>query len=109
MKGSRRPRSEPPDFQEDIMATTHSVGFSVDELRARVRETYNRLARAPDGDFHFHRGAAYAALRLGYDPDELAALPRSATERFAGVGNPLRIGPILPGETVLDHACGAGT
>jgi SAM-dependent methyltransferase len=91
------------------MATSCPVGFSVDELRARVRETYDRLARAPEGDFHFHRGADYAALRLGYDPHELAALPRSATERFAGVGNPLRVGPILPGETVLDHACGAGT
>jgi SAM-dependent methyltransferase len=91
------------------MATSCPVGFSVDELRARVRETYDRLARAPDGDFHFNRGAAYAALRLGYDANELAALPRAATERFAGVGNPLRIGPVLPGETVLDHACGAGT
>jgi SAM-dependent methyltransferase len=91
------------------MATSCPTGFSVDELRARVRETYDRLARTPDGDFHFHRGAAYAALRLGYDPSELAALPAACTDRFAGVGNPLRIGPICPGETVLDHACGAGT
>jgi SAM-dependent methyltransferase len=91
------------------MATACPTGFSVDELRARVRETYDRLARAPDGDFHFHRGAAYAALRLGYDPNELSALPRAATDRFAGVGNPLRIGPVFPGESVLDHACGAGT
>ena len=29
--------------------------------------------------------------------------------RFAGVGNPLAIGPIPPGSRVLDHACGAGT
>jgi SAM-dependent methyltransferase len=91
------------------MATACPTGFSVDELRARVRETYDRLARAPDGDFHFHRGAAYAALRLRYDASELASLPLAATARFAGVGNPLRIGPVLPGETVLDHACGAGT
>jgi SAM-dependent methyltransferase len=91
------------------MATACPTGFSVDELRARVRETYDRLARAPDGEFHFHRGAAYAVGRLGYDPRELAALPGAATRRFAGVGNPLRIGPILAAETVLDHACGAGT
>ena len=36
------------------------------------------------------------------------ALPARATSRFAGVGNPLAIGPIAPGQTVLDHACGAG-
>jgi ubiquinone/menaquinone biosynthesis C-methylase UbiE len=46
---------------------------------------------------------------LGYDREELNALPTLATERFAGVGNPLAIGPIRSGEVVLDHACGAGT
>jgi ubiquinone/menaquinone biosynthesis C-methylase UbiE len=35
-------------------------------------------------------------------------LPALSTARFAGVGNPLRIGPIYPGETILDHACGGG-
>jgi SAM-dependent methyltransferase len=91
------------------MATACPTGFSVDQLRAQIRETYERLARAPRGDFHFHHGAAYAAERLGYDPGELRALPGACTDRFAGVGNPLRIGPVVPGETVLDHACGAGT
>jgi arsenite methyltransferase len=69
---------------------------------------YDRLARDPNGDFHFHRGPAYAVERLRYDAAELAQLPADCTERFAGVGNPLRVGAIQPGETVLDHACGAG-
>jgi SAM-dependent methyltransferase len=90
------------------MATTCPTEFNVDQLRAHVRETYDRLARAPGGEFHFHRGAAYAVDRLGYDPTELAALPAACTERFAGVGNPLRLGPVHAGEIVLDHACGAG-
>src|SRR4029077_6296271 len=34
--------------------------------------------------------------------------PGGSEARFAGVGNPLRIGPVHPGETVLDHACGGG-
>jgi arsenite methyltransferase len=90
------------------MATTCPAGFNVDRLREHVRGMYDRLARAPDGEFHFHRGAAYAADLLRYDPLELASLPPACSARFAGVGNPLRVGPVHPGEIVLDHACGAG-
>jgi arsenite methyltransferase len=78
-------------------------------LRDRVIETYDRLASAPDGEFHFHRGVRYAVERLGYDAIELASLPTVATDRFAGVGNPLALGSVPPGAVVLDHACGAGT
>jgi arsenite methyltransferase len=38
----------------------------------------------------------------------LAALPADCTASFAGVGNPHRIAPIRPGETVLDIGSGAG-
>lgn len=91
------------------MATMAPSGFDAARLREAIRVTYERVARDPSGDFHFHRGRAYAVERLGYDRDELDALPREATDRFAGVGNPLQIGPVHAGETVLDHACGAGT
>lgn len=90
------------------MANTSPPGFDVDRLRERVRATYSRVAENPDGDFHFHRGSRYACEYLLYDPDELATIPAGAVERFAGVGNPHRIGPLRRGETVLDHACGAG-
>lgn len=90
------------------MATTCPMGFDVDYLRAKVQETYDRVAREPGGSFHFHRGGDYACDYLKYDRVELAALPEECVARFAGVANPLRIGSILPGETVLDHACGAG-
>jgi ubiquinone/menaquinone biosynthesis C-methylase UbiE len=90
------------------MAITCPVGFDVDRLRDQVLATYERVAREPGGEFHFHRGARYAVEYLNYDADELAMLPDECTARFAGVGNPLRVGPIHPGETVLDHACGGG-
>ena len=45
---------------------------------------------------------------LRYDPTELAMIPDESTASFAGVGNPHRIGPIMPGETILDVGCGAG-
>ncbi len=91
------------------MASQCPIGFDVTRLRQNVLATYDRVAREPEGDFHFHRGPFYASQFLGYDPVELDELPLRSTMRFAGVGNPLAIGPIAPGSSVLDHACGAGT
>ena len=90
------------------MATSCPMNFNVGYLRDQVRNTYDQVAREPNRHYHFHRGPDYAHSFLGYDRAELAALPALSTERFAGVGNPLAIGPVEPGETVLDHACGAG-
>ncbi len=90
------------------MAATCPIGFDVEELRAQVRATYDQVAREPNGEFHFHRGPDYATEYLLYDRAELASLPDECAARFAGVGNPHRIGSIERGETVLDHACGAG-
>lgn len=90
------------------MAATCPVGLDVDALRKRVRGEYERLAHEPQGDFHFHRGLEYACGLLGYDRRELQSLPEECVERFSGVGNPHRIGPIQPGEVILDVGCGAG-
>jgi SAM-dependent methyltransferase len=77
-------------------------------LRDEIRSIYARVATDPSSEFHFHRGPAYAAERLGYDAGALAALPSEATGSFAGVANPLRIGALTPGATVVDIGCGAG-
>lgn len=69
---------------------------------------YSRVAASPDGEFHFHRGPQYAATLLGYDSNELAALPSEVTSSFAGVGNPHAVDRIPVGATVLDIGCGAG-
>jgi SAM-dependent methyltransferase len=90
------------------VATTCPVGFNVDKLRQLVRAEYDRVAREPGANFHFHRGSHYAAQTLGYDAHELALIPEHSTAAFAGVGNPQRIGSIEPGETILDVGCGAG-
>lgn len=91
------------------MAYLAPQDFDVTQLRDKVRTIYQQVADSPDGEFHFHRGAEYAAGRLGYDRVALAAIPTVSTDAFAGVGNPHAVGPIHEGETVLDHACGAGT
>lgn len=90
------------------MALTSPQNFDADYLRSQVMLTYDQVAREPEAEYHFHRGPEYASQYLGYDYDELLALPALSTARFAGVGNPISIGPIKPGMTVLDHACGAG-
>ena len=91
------------------MAIACPVDLDTQMLRSEVSKVYSRVATDPDGDFHFHRGPAYAADFLGYDPTELAALPRHCTASFAGVANPHMIAPMVRGETVLDIGCGAGT
>ena len=90
------------------MAIVCPVDLNTSILRSEISGIYGRVAAEPDGEFHFHRGPAYAAEFLGYDAGELAALPADCTASFAGVGNPLAIGPIHAGQTVLDIGCGAG-
>jgi arsenite methyltransferase len=102
------PPSRHGDNPEKHMSATCPIDLDVGALRARIRETYTRVATDPAGDFHFHRGTRYAVEALGYDARELDELPPRATARFAGVGNPLAFVSVEPGMTVLDHACGGG-
>jgi arsenite methyltransferase len=90
------------------MSIACPVDLDTAVLRSEISSIYGRVAAAPDGEFHFHRGPAYAAELLGYDAEELAGLPPDSTASFAGIGNPLAIGPIHAGETALDIGCGAG-
>jgi SAM-dependent methyltransferase len=91
------------------MATTCPIGFDAQRLRDAVKEAYSRLATDPESSFHFNIGAAYAVNTLGYDRHEIDTLPRRATARFAGVGNPHRVAAIDLGETVVDIGSGGGT
>jgi SAM-dependent methyltransferase len=91
------------------MPLTCPVDLDTARLRSEVRSMYSRVAAAPDGEFHFHRGPAYAAERLQYDAGALATLPEFVTASFAGIGNPHLAADIEAGATVLDLGCGAGT
>jgi len=91
------------------MAVTCPVDLDTVRLRSEIQSMYARVASAPDGEFHFHRGPEYAERLLRYDPLALARIPAFAVESFAGVGNPLRMEPIAAGATVVDIGCGTGT
>jgi SAM-dependent methyltransferase len=77
-------------------------------LKSEVHAIYAKVAENPQGNFHFHRGAEYAARLLGYEVAELNKLPQPATASFAGVGNPFIMDPVPRGATVIDIGSGAG-
>ena len=80
-------------------------------VREEVRSTYGKIAlHQPAGSSACcdpARLAATAAEKLGYSPDEIAALP-AAADLGLGCGNPQAIASLKPGETVLDLGSGAG-
>ena len=80
---------------------------TAEEIRAAVEQRFAQVARSPDQERKFPVGPA-SAKKLGYDPHEMDSLPLSVTESFCGVGNPLGLGAVLPGRTVLDLGSGPG-
>jgi SAM-dependent methyltransferase len=83
------------------------VEIDVEVLKSEIKKTYASVSAEPEKDFIFPTGRAWAE-DLGY-PDELANVPESAVESFAGVANPWAMGRLAPGERVLDLGSGAGT
>ena len=77
------------------------------ELQATVKERFAKVAISPEKEKKFPVGPA-SAKKLGYDPTEIASLPPSVTESFCGVGNPLGLGELRAGQTVLELGSGPG-
>jgi arsenite methyltransferase len=86
---------------------TVDVQIDVELLKSEIKKTYASVSEEPEKDFIFPTGRAWAE-DLGY-PEELANVPESAVESFAGVANPWALGRLAPGERVLDVGSGAGT
>ncbi|MFI5459543.1 MAG: methyltransferase domain-containing (seleno)protein, partial [Isosphaerales bacterium] len=76
-------------------------------IRATVEQRFAKIARSPDQEKSFPVGPA-SAKALGYSPQEIDNLPTSVAESFCGVGNPLGLGDLGPGQTVLDLGSGSG-
>ena len=88
-------------------AATPTAAVDVATLKREIRKTYASVSQEPERDFVFPTGRAWAE-DLDY-PTELANVPETAVESFAGVANPFSLGRLESGERVLDLGCGAGT
>lgn len=83
------------------------VPIDVNVLRDEIRKTYSDVSAKPDREFIFPTGREWA-LALGYPEELLRRVPAATVEAFAGVANPFSLGPLEPGERVLDVGSGAG-
>src|SRR6478672_9039154 len=81
--------------------------IDVDLLKSEIKKTYSSVSEEPGKDFIFPTGRAWAE-DLDY-PAELANVPETAVQSFAGVANPWTMGRLDAGERVLDLGSGAGT
>lgn len=80
---------------------------SHDERHNQIQAVYTKLALQPEQEFAWGKGKTNARS-LGYALAWLDALPDSVWESAAAVGNPFALGPLQPGEVVVDIGCGAG-
>jgi SAM-dependent methyltransferase len=78
------------------------------QIRKSIQEKYSRVAATgPASCFRYPTGGE-GLQELHYPPELLRDLPPAVIASFCGVGNPFSLGPIHPGEAVLDIGCGGG-
>ena len=81
-----------------------------EDVRAAVREQYGDIAKSSGGGGCAPSccgPGAQASLALGYDQQDLDAVPEGANMGL-GCGNPQAIAALKPGEVVLDLGSGGG-
>lgn len=100
-------------------ATASKSHLEADAIRQRVREDYEKVAKASNGGCGTGEAAsccgvsndgqinALISTRLGYSEDDLDAVPDGA-DMGLGCGNPRAIASLKEGEVVVDLGSGGG-
>lgn len=81
--------------------------IEIRNIREGILRKYAGVAAQAGGCFQYPTGKE-GLLKLDYPPGILQKLPDQVLAWFCGVGNPFSLGPVNPGEAVLDVGCGAG-
>ena len=76
-------------------------------IEEAIRGKYLKVAASPEGLFRYPTGRA-GLQALDYDPEIIQSIPEPVLAAYCGVGNPFAVGPIHPGDAILDIGCGAG-
>jgi arsenite methyltransferase len=77
------------------------------DVKETVRRQYGDIAAGRTGGCCGDKSAHAAALQIGYESQDLDAVPEGANLGL-GCGNPTAIAALQPGETVVDLGSGAG-
>ena len=77
------------------------------QIENGINQKYKKVAVSLEGHFQYPTGRK-GLEALNYDSALVERLPEEVVSSYCGVGNPFSLGPIHPGEQVLDIGCGAG-
>jgi arsenite methyltransferase len=77
-------------------------------IRQGIQEKYDKVAAAGPGCCFQYPTGKEGLAQQGYPLELLRDFPEEILAAFCGVGNPFSLGPLYPGDAVLDIGCGAG-